>query len=62
MFWFPMDFGKLTIYGFIDTGVLRSALSEVDLEKIQFLALQTILNESPSPYCQLLGAHGSLEP
>ena len=34
MHFFPVDFGKLYIYGLIDTGALSSAIPEADLRKI----------------------------
>ena len=39
MFYFPMDFGELTIDGLIDTGALTSDISEADLNKIKLLSI-----------------------
>ena len=61
MLYFAMDFGELTIDGFIDTSKLTSAISEADLVKIRLLAPQTILNEGPTPDFQTLVANGHLE-
>ena len=38
MYYFPMDFEKLTLDGLMDTGALTSAISEQDLNKIKLLA------------------------
>ena len=37
MYYFPMDFGKLTLDGLINTGALRSAISEADPYKVKLL-------------------------
>ena len=58
---FPMDIGKLTIDGSINTGTLTSAISEAGLRKFRFLAPQTNLNEGSSPDFQILVANGLLE-
>ena len=54
MLYFPMDFGKLTIDGLIDTGALSSAIPEADLRK-------TVIREGPPPNFQIMVANGQLE-
>ena len=56
-----MDFGKLNIYGPIDTGALSQAIPETDLGKIRLLAPDTILNEGPPLEFQIMIANGQLE-
>ena len=43
--YFPVDFGKLTIGGLIDTEGFSSAIPEADIKKIQLLASQSIVKE-----------------
>ena len=38
MLFFPMDFGKLTTEGIIDTGALSTAVPETDPRKIRLLS------------------------
>ena len=47
MYYKPMDFEKLTLDGFIDTGALTSAISEQDLNKIKLLANEAIKETGP---------------
>ena len=61
MLYFPMEFGKLTIDGLIDTGAHSSALPEADLRKIRLLAPQSIVKEGPAPTFQIMVANGQLE-
>ena len=61
MFYFPMDFGKLNIDGFIDTGAVSSAIPEADLCKIRLLTPHTKLNEGPPPEFQIMIVNGQLE-
>jgi len=61
MFYFPMDFGELTIDGLIDTGALTSAVSEADLNKIKLLSSDAILDTGPPPNFQIMVANGQLE-
>ena len=57
----PMVFKKLTLVGLIDTGALRSALSEQDLNKIKLLANEAIKETGPPPNFQIMVANGQLE-
>ena len=61
MLYFPMDFGKLTLDGLVDTGALSSAIPEADLRKIRLLAPQSIVKEGPAPNFQNMVANGQLE-
>ena len=61
MLYFPMDFGELTLDGFVDTGDLSSAIPEADLRKIRLLAPQSIIKEGPAPNFQIMVANGQLE-
>ena len=61
MLFFPMEFGKLTLDGFVDTGALSSAIPEADLRKIRLQAPQSINKEAPAPNFQITVAHGQLE-
>ena len=61
MLYFPMDFGKLTIDGLIDTGALSSAIPEMDLRKIRLLSPQSVIREGPPPSFQIMVANGQLE-
>ena len=61
MLYFPMDFGELTLDGFVDTGALSSAIPESDLRKIRLLAPQSIVKEGPAPNFQIMVANGQLE-
>ena len=61
MLHFPMDFGKLTLDGLVNTGVLSSAIPETDLRKIRLLAPQSIVKEGPAPNFQIMVANGQLE-
>ena len=57
-----MDFEKLTLESLIDTGAMRSATSEQDLNKIKFLAKEASKKEAgPSPNFQILVANVKLE-
>ena len=61
MFYFPMDFGELTLDGLVDTRALSSAIPEANLRKIQLLAPQSIIKEGPAPNFQIMVANGQLE-
>ena len=61
MFYFPMDFGELTIDGLIDTGALTSAISDADLNKIKLLSNSSIIDTGPAPTFQIMVANGQLE-
>ena len=61
MYYFPMDFEKLTLDGLIDTGALTSAISEQDLNKIKLLAPDAITDTGPAPNFQIRVANGQLE-
>ena len=61
IFYFPMDFGELTIDGLIDTGALSSAIPEMDLWKIRLLSPQSVIREGPPPNFQIMVANGQLE-
>ena len=52
--YFPMDFGELSLDGFVDTGALSSVYSEADLHKSFLLAPQSIIKDGPA-----LTNHGS---
>ena len=45
MLYFPVDFGELTIDGLVDTGVLSSAITEVDLNRNRLLDKKAIIEE-----------------
>ena len=61
MLYFPMDSGKLTIDGLIDTGALSSAIPEMDLRKIRLSSPQSVIREGPPPNFQIMVANGQLE-
>ena len=61
MLYFPLDSGKKTIDGLVDTGALTCAISQADLRKNGLLAPQASLNEGQSPDFQLMVANGHLE-
>ena len=61
MYYFPMDFEKLTLDGLIDTGALTSAISEEDLNKIKLLSNEAIKDTGPAPNFQIIVANGQLE-
>ena len=61
LYYFPMDFGELTIDGLIDTGALTSAISEADLNKIKLLSSDAILETGQAPNFQIMVANGQLE-
>ena len=61
MFYFPMDFGELTLDGLVETGTLSSAIPDPDLRKIRLLAPQSIIKEGPAPNFQIMIANGQLE-
>ena len=61
MLYFPMDFGKLTLDGLVDTGALSSAIPVADLRKNQLLAPQSIVEEGPAPNFQIMVVNGQLE-
>ena len=61
MYYFPMDFEKLTLDGLIDTGALTSAISEEDLNKIKLLSNEAIRDTGPAPNFQIMVANGQLE-
>ena len=61
MYYFPMDFEKLTLDGLIDTGALTSAISEEDLNKIKLLSNEAIKDTGPAPNFQIMVANGQLE-
>ena len=56
MYYFPMDFEKLTLDGLIDTGALTSAISEQDLNNIKLLAPEPITDTGPAPNFQNNGS------
>ena len=60
MYYFPIDFEKLTLDGLIDTGAPTSAISEQVL-KIKLLALEAISDTVPAPNFQIIVANGQLE-
>ena len=53
MYYFPMDFEKLTLDGLIDTGALTSAISETGLNKIKLLSNEAIKDTGPAPNFQI---------
>ena len=61
MYYFPMDFEKLTLDGLFDTGALTSAISEADLNKIKLLSNEAIKDTGPAPNFQIMVANGQLE-
>ena len=61
LLYFPIDFEELTIDGHIETGAVKSVVSEAHLRKIQLLALQTISKERHPPGLQIVVANGHLE-
>ena len=61
MYYFPMDFEKLTLDGLIDTGALTSAISEQDLNQVKLLAPEAITATGPAPNFQIMVANGQLE-
>ena len=61
MLYLPMDFGKLTSDGLVDTGTLSTAIPETDRRKIYVLAPQSIIKEGPAPNFQIMVANGQLE-
>ena len=61
MQYFPMDFGELTIIGLIDTGVLSSAIPEIELRIIRLLSSQSVIREGPPPNFQIMVASGQLQ-
>ena len=58
MYYFPMDFEKLTLEGLIDTGALNSAISEADLNKIKLLSNEANKDTGPAPNFQIMVANG----
>ena len=56
-----MDFEKITLDGLIDTGALKSAISEADLNKIKLLSNEAIKDTGPAPNFQIMVANGQLE-
>ena len=60
MLYFPMDFGKLTLGGLVETGALSSIIPEADLRKIRILA-QSIVREGPAPNFLIMIANGQLK-
>ena len=60
-YYMPMDFEKLTLDGFIDTGALTSAISEQDFNKIKLLVNEAKKDTSPPPNFQTMVAKGQLE-
>ena len=61
MYYFLMDFEKLTLDGLIDTGALTSAISGEDLNKIKLLSNEAIKDTGPAPNFQIMVANGQLE-
>ena len=61
MYYFSMDFEKLTLDGLIDTGALTSAISEEDLNKIKLFSNEAIKDTGPAPNFQIMVANGQLE-
>ena len=53
MYYFPMDFEKLTLDGLIDTCGITSAISEADLNKIKLLSNEAIKDTGPAPNFQM---------
>ena len=60
-FYFPMDFGKLTLDGLIDACALTSVISEARLNKIKLLSNEAIKETGPEPNFQIIVANGQLE-
>ena len=56
MYYFPMDFKKLTLDGLNDT--VASAISEADLNKIKLLSNEAIKDTGPAPNFQIMVANG----
>ena len=61
MYYFPVDFQKLTLDGLIDAGALTSAISETDLNKVELLSNEAIKDTGPAPNFQIMVASGQLE-
>ena len=61
MYYFPMDFEKLTLDGLIDTSALTSAISEADLNKKKLLANEAIKDTGPVPNFPIMVADSQLE-
>ena len=61
MYYFPIDYEKLTLDDLNDTGALTSAISEQDLNKIKLLAPEAKTDTGPAPNFQTLVANGQLE-
>ena len=61
MYYMPMDFEKLTLYGLIDAGALTSAISEQDLNKIKLIANEAKKDTGPPTNFQIMVANGQLE-
>ena len=61
-YYFPMDCEKLTLDGLIDTGVLTSAISEADLNKIKLLSNEAIKHIGAAQNFQIMVTNGQLEP
>ena len=61
MYYFPIDFEKLTLDGLIDTGALTSAISEADLNKNKLLPNEAIKDTSSAPNFLIMAANGQLE-
>ena len=61
MYYMPMDFEKLTLGELNDTGVLTSAISEQDLNKIKLIANEAKKDTGPPPNFQIMVANCQLE-
>ena len=61
MYYFPMDFEKLTLDGLIDTDAFTSAISEADLNKIKLLSNEAIKDTGPAQNFQIMVANGQIE-
>ena len=57
MYYFPMDFEKLTLDGLINSGALTSAISEQDLNKIKLIAPEAVTDTGPAPNFQIMVAN-----
>ena len=53
MYYFPMDFKKLSLDGLIDTDALTSALSEAALNKIKQLSVEAFKDPGAAPNFQM---------
>ena len=61
MLYFPMSFGELTIDGLTDTGVLSTAIPQMDFQKLRLLFPQSVIREGQPPNFQIMVANGQLD-